>query len=81
MLTEAPVLGGSGPLYLAAVTTLMGPSFGVVGVAEKRGWGRGLVGVELDSILSRCLKIEPDFISVDAAWLRKSCMRKAAFVS
>lgn len=50
------------------------------GVAEKRGRGRGPVGVECDFILSRCLKIEPEFILVNAARLKKPYMQKAALV-
>ena len=68
-------------MYLVGVATLMGPDFGVVGAPESRGRGRGPIGVGHDSILSRCLKIEPEFILVNAARLKKVRMRKAAFVS
>lgn len=81
MLTEAPVYGRSGPLYLAVVSTVTRPDFGVLEVAKQRGRVRGPVGVENARKPSLSLKFAAASLWLTADWGPAPHMQKAAFVS
>jgi len=81
MLTEAPIAMRLGSLYVAVVTLLTEPGFGVSGVAEKRGRGRGPVGFESRRKPSLNLDFSPGDKWLTADRGPAPHMRKAALVS